>query len=87
MYKYIYSNSGGGGERVLWCAIKALEMSQGGGDDLSFKVECVVYSGDLDASKDDILLRVAKRFGIYFNNKMKIDIVYLRRRYLVEAYR
>lgn len=41
------SNSGGGGERVLWVAIKAIQAE--------FKdMECVVYTGD-DVDDNQIL--------------------------------
>lgn len=46
------SNAGGGGERVLWSAIRALQNGQP-------DVVCLVYSGDYPAaSKDEILAKV-----------------------------
>jgi alpha-1,2-mannosyltransferase len=50
-YTNQYSNAGGGGERVLWAAIKATQERYP-------KSTCVVYTGDHDASKNDILQRV-----------------------------
>lgn len=45
------SNAGGGGERVLWAAIRATQ-------DRWPKAKCVVYTGDHDVTKDAILSRV-----------------------------
>jgi alpha-1,2-mannosyltransferase len=45
-----YCTSGGGGERVLWTAIKALL-------DRYENIVCVVYTGDVDFNKDQILAR------------------------------
>lgn len=45
------SNAGGGGERVLWAAIRATQRRWP-------KAVCVVYTGDHDASKATILERV-----------------------------
>ena len=45
------SNAGGGGERVLWAAIKATQEKWP-------HAICVVYTGDHDAKKVDILERV-----------------------------
>uniref|UniRef100_A0A1I8HJJ5 GDP-Man:Man(3)GlcNAc(2)-PP-Dol alpha-1,2-mannosyltransferase n=1 Tax=Macrostomum lignano TaxID=282301 RepID=A0A1I8HJJ5_9PLAT len=39
-------NAGGGGERVLWLAVRALQIEHGN------KVQLFVYTGDLDAYKD-----------------------------------
>ncbi|KRX70147.1 GDP-Man:Man(3)GlcNAc(2)-PP-Dol alpha-1,2-mannosyltransferase, partial [Trichinella sp. T6] len=55
-----YCNSGGGGERVLWCAIKALEKFE--------KVEFIIYSGDYECSDEHILKNVEKRFGLSFTS-------------------
>jgi alpha-1,2-mannosyltransferase len=45
------SNAGGGGERVLWTAIASIQQRHP-------EVVSVVYSGDLDATKDQILVKV-----------------------------
>ena len=55
-----WSNAGGGGERVLWTAIAALQRSDP--DVLS-----VVYSGDIDASKGKIIAKVKVNCNYYQN--------------------
>lgn len=52
-----FCNAGGGGERVLWAAIKATQRRWP-------KATCVVYTGDHDATKSTILERVKHRFNI-----------------------
>lgn len=44
------SNDGGGGERVLWRAIDALQQL-----DTQNKIDIVIYSGDKNVSDQDIL--------------------------------
>lgn len=50
----LYSNAGGGGERVLWAAIRATQIRWP-------NAKCVVYTGDHDVNKDQILSRVKAR--------------------------
>lgn len=45
------SNASGGGERVLWAAIRATQKRWP-------KAKCVVYTGDHDVNKEAILSRV-----------------------------
>lgn len=71
-----YCNAGGGGERVLWVAIKAIQNRYP-------NVRCVVYTGDTDAKAEDILSRAAQRFNIEIEKP--VEFVYLRSRFLVEA--
>ncbi|KAJ4827914.1 asparagine-linked glycosylation protein [Turnera subulata] len=52
-----YTNDGGGGERVLWCAVKAIQDDR---PDLL----CVVYTGDHDASPRSLSARATDRFGV-----------------------
>ena len=52
-----FCNAGGGGERVLWAAIKATQRRWP-------KATCVVYTGDHDVTKATILERVKHRFNI-----------------------
>jgi alpha-1,2-mannosyltransferase len=51
-----FSNAGGGGERVLWAAIRATQKRWP-------NAKCVVYTGDHDVGKGDILARVKVRFN------------------------
>jgi alpha-1,2-mannosyltransferase len=46
-----FCNAGGGGERVLWAAIRATQ-------DRWPHATCVVYTGDHDADKESIIRRV-----------------------------
>lgn len=72
-----YCNAGGGGERVLWCAIRTLQKKYS-------LVKIAVYTGDIDASPQDILLKTAQRFNI---NISDIEFIYLHKRHWVEAFR
>jgi alpha-1,2-mannosyltransferase len=45
-----YCNAGGGGERVLWTAVQAVQARYP-------RARCVVYTGDLDVTAADILAR------------------------------
>jgi len=51
----VESNAGGGGERVLWTAIASMHQTEP--DTVS-----VVYSGDTEASKEEIIAKVKVRF-------------------------
>lgn len=53
-----FCNAGGGGERVLWAAIRATQKRWP-------KAVCVVYTGDHDVDKTAILKRVKERFNIH----------------------
>ncbi|CAO3699506.1 unnamed protein product [Rhizopus microsporus] len=71
-----YCNAGGGGERVLWTCVRDIQKE--------FRnVICVVYTGDLDASKEQILAKVKNGFSIELDPS-RLAFVYLRKRYLVE---
>ncbi|KAJ4443320.1 hypothetical protein ANN_04988 [Periplaneta americana] len=71
-----YCNAGGGGERVLWCAIKAMQIRYA-------NLKVVVYTGDLDSSPEEILKRAEQRFNIKL--VQPVQFVYLRHRRWVEA--
>jgi alpha-1,2-mannosyltransferase len=47
----VESNAGGGGERVLWTAIAAMQRTDR-------TVVSIVYTGDTDASKEQIIAKV-----------------------------
>jgi len=71
-----YCNAGGGGERVLWCAVNAVNTAYP-------KVKIVVYTGDLDVSPAEIIKRAKQRFNIELPNNLQF--VYLHKRKWVEA--
>ncbi|KAI0904268.1 glycosyltransferase family 4 protein [Ustulina deusta] len=52
-----FCNAGGGGERVLWAAVRATQQRWP-------KAKMVVYTGDHDVSKDKMLSRVKNTFSI-----------------------
>ncbi|KAM6178560.1 GDP-Man:Man(3)GlcNAc(2)-PP-Dol alpha-1,2-mannosyltransferase [Rhynchocyon petersi] len=70
-----YCSAGGGGERVLWCAIRALQKRY---PDAAY----VVYTGDVSISGDQILEGAFRRFNIKLIHPVKF--IFLRKRYLVE---
>jgi alpha-1,2-mannosyltransferase len=51
-----FCNAGGGGERVLWAAIRATQQRWP-------KAKCIVYTGDHDVNKDKMLSRVEVSYG------------------------
>lgn len=53
-HKFFPSNAGGGGERVLWTAIAHIQREHK-------DIISVVYSGDTDASKQEIIEKVKVR--------------------------
>ncbi|CAG8733694.1 4895_t:CDS:10, partial [Cetraspora pellucida] len=71
-----YCNAGGGGERVLWTAIHAIQKNYS-------HVMCVVYTGDTDVTREEILEKVKTRFSIELNPDT-IAFVFLNNRKWVE---
>ncbi|KHN99215.1 alpha-1,2-mannosyltransferase alg11 [Metarhizium album ARSEF 1941] len=72
-----FCNAGGGGERVLWAAIRATQ-------DRWPKAKCVVYTGDHNVTKDAILHRVESRFNIRLHPPT-VQFLYLSKRHWVLA--
>ncbi|KAK3397420.1 alpha-1,2-mannosyltransferase alg11 [Sordaria brevicollis] len=72
-----FCNAGGGGERVLWAAIRATQKRWP-------KAKCVVYTGDHDVSKEAILSRVEHRFNIHLHPPT-VNFLYLSTRRWVLA--
>ncbi|KAH6896938.1 alpha-1,2-mannosyltransferase alg11 [Thelonectria olida] len=72
-----FCNAGGGGERVLWAAIRATQ-------DRWPNAKCCVYTGDHEVTKDDILHRVKTRFNIELHGPT-ITFLYLSKRHWVLA--
>ncbi|XP_035825053.1 GDP-Man:Man(3)GlcNAc(2)-PP-Dol alpha-1,2-mannosyltransferase isoform X2 [Aplysia californica] len=71
-----YCNAGGGGERVLWVAVRSIQRRYP-------NVQCVIYTGDVDATPDEILARASQRFNIFLPSR--VEFVFLRCRGWVEA--
>ncbi|KAL6541623.1 asparagine-linked glycosylation protein [Orobanche gracilis] len=67
-----YTNDGGGGERVLWCAVKAVQEEF---PDL----ECVIYTGDHDASPKSLAARSIDCFGVKLIHPVKVVHLYKRK--------
>ncbi|KAK3387719.1 glycosyltransferase family 4 protein [Podospora didyma] len=72
-----FCNAGGGGERVLWAAIRATQKRWP-------KAKCVVYTGDHDVNKEAILARVENRFNIHLHPPT-VNFLYLSTRNWVLA--
>ncbi|CAG8481617.1 220_t:CDS:10 [Racocetra persica] len=71
-----YCNAGGGGERVLWTTIHTIQKNYS-------HVMCVVYTGDTDVTREEILENVKTRLSIELNPDT-IDFVFLNNRKWVE---
>lgn len=71
-----YCNAGGGGERVLWCALRALMNRYP-------HVSFVVYTGDQGVTPEQILEGARRRFNISLPRA--VSFVFLKHRVLVEA--
>ncbi|KAH8678350.1 hypothetical protein BX600DRAFT_409325 [Xylariales sp. PMI_506] len=70
-----FCNAGGGGERVLWAAIRATQKRWP-------KAKCVVYTGDHDVTKEKMLARVENQFSIYIHPPT-VTFLYLSTRHWV----
>lgn len=71
-----YCNSGGGGERVLWAAVKIIQNKHP-------NAHIAIYTGDLDVDPEQIIRKVEKSFEIKL--EPGIEFIYLHRRRWVEA--
>ena len=75
-----YCNDGGGGERVLWTAIESILKKY------KNEIQILIYTGDTNATPDEILQRVQQRFDMNMQPyKSSITFIYLRSRFFVEA--
>lgn len=72
-----YAHAGGGGERVLWCAIRAVQQQHPG-------VHCIVYSGDSDVTPAELLSSAKSRFGVLIQSQ-SIHFCFLNGRRWVDA--
>lgn len=73
--KYV-SNAGGGGERVLWTAVALVQRTEP-------DVVSVIYSGDVDASKEEIIQKV-KVCGPFSSLFLKAHAWYCQARFDIE---
>ncbi|KAF4075241.1 hypothetical protein AMELA_G00232200 [Ameiurus melas] len=71
-----YCNAGGGGERVLWCAIRALQNRYS-------DVDFVIYTGDQGVTGEQIVDGARRRFNIRLPRPVRF--IFLKHRLLVEA--
>ncbi|KAF9523410.1 mannosyltransferase [Crepidotus variabilis] len=71
-----YCNAGGGGERVLWTAIAAMQRTDP-------DIVSVVYSGDMNVTKEEILLKVKSRFEIALDPRL-VHFIFMKSRFLIE---
>lgn len=72
-----YCAAGGGGERVLWCAIESVQKHHPG-------LHCVVYTGDVAVSRQQMLSRAESQFGVKLTQE-NVHFVFLLGRRWVEA--
>ncbi|KAI0698166.1 mannosyltransferase [Cytidiella melzeri] len=70
-----YCNAGGGGERVLWTAVAFIQRTEP-------DIITVVYSGDTDATKEEIIRKVKSRFDIELAPST-LHFIFLQKRHLV----
>ncbi|CAE1158867.1 ALG11 [Acanthosepion pharaonis] len=73
-----YSNAGGGGERVLWTAVRALQTKYGS------KVMCVIYTADTNTTGAQILEKARQRFNITI--QLPVHFVFLTKYKWLEAH-
>ncbi|KAI9831449.1 MAG: asparagine-linked glycosylation protein [Sarea resinae] len=73
-----FCNAGGGGERVLWAAIRATQKKYP-------KAVCVVYTGDHEADKATILERVKTRFNIHLHSPTMLFLYLSTRHYVLST--
>ncbi|THV05614.1 mannosyltransferase [Dendrothele bispora CBS 962.96] len=71
-----YCNAGGGGERVLWAAVAHMQRNDP-------DVISVVYTGDTDATKEEIISKAKSRFDVTLHPGT-LHFVFLDSRKLVE---
>ncbi|CAN6475818.1 unnamed protein product [Victoria cruziana] len=69
-----YTNDGGGGEKVLWCTVKAVQEEYP-------NLECFIYTGDV-ATPQSLFARAIDRFGIRLLRPPQV--VHLKRRKWIE---
>ncbi|KAJ5257203.1 Glycosyl transferase family 1 [Penicillium angulare] len=71
-----FCNAGGGGERVLWEAVRATQKRWP-------KAICAIYTGDHEANKTTMLERVENRFNIHLHPPRVVLLYLTTRKYVV----
>ena len=85
-----FCNAGGGGELVLWMALRSLLKTYREADKHAVRpqtqCEFLIYTGD-SASREDIIRNAQSRFHVSFTEQdlRRITFVHLSHRWLVEA--
>ncbi|KAJ5408405.1 hypothetical protein N7509_002288 [Penicillium cosmopolitanum] len=73
-----FCNAGGGGERVLWEAVRATQKRWP-------KAICAIYTGDHEVNKTTMLERVENRFNIHLHNPTVVLLYLTTRKYVVAS--
>ncbi|KAI3914987.1 hypothetical protein MKW98_020534, partial [Papaver atlanticum] len=60
------------GERVLWCAVKAFQ-------EVNSNLDCIIYTGDHDASPESLLTRAIYCFGVKLLQPPQVVHLYKRK--------
>ncbi len=63
-----FTNDGGGGERVLWCAVRAVQ-------EMAPDLPIAIYTGD-PATPESLALRALDRFGVKLLQPIRVSRVY-----------
>lgn len=73
-----FCNAGGGGERVLWAAVKATQRRWP-------KAICVVYTGDHNVDKAEMLGNIERRFNIQLHAPTVVFLYLSTRDYVLSS--
>ncbi|CEJ54468.1 Putative Glycosyltransferase [Penicillium brasilianum] len=73
-----FCNAGGGGERVLWEAVRATQKRWP-------KAICAIYTGDHEVNKTTMLERVENRFNIHLHAPRVVLLYLTTRKYVVAS--
>ncbi|EAS33000.3 alpha-1,2-mannosyltransferase [Coccidioides immitis RS] len=71
-----FCNAGGGGERVLWAAVRATQKRWP-------KAICVIYTGDQDVDKATMLKNIERRFNIQLHPPTVVFCYLSTRKYVL----
>lgn len=71
-----YCNAGGGGEKVLWVALRALQEKYP-------NAEYYIYTVNVEATPQEILTKVDKALNVKIENS--VQFIYLNRKKWIEA--